>query len=322
MKKGFLISCLFACTVAMAQEGRKYGEAEQYRRSSLSLILISHGGKKYAQQIEQQFYQIVPPERYNEHRISVRVIPASGKMSSKKIDALLRKKGVAKELVNTWFNRSYSTGVCNMNLIQERGLYNASKEDNDIAQMTQRKDAMLKDAGEELIQNTFVLVCDLTYHDKQKRNRVFSYMAQFGMYAMGAVADTYAQKQGNSSWSDIGQNARDIGDLSQTAIEDIAGFEVDVHSYLYRLDWDKDLSEKMYSSYWVDSSTPSTEAEQHRQAFDNDQKSFTLSYIGDYRSRAGRRASASTTKKSSMSFTSIVPRAQRRNVFVVLILPG
>ena len=138
---------MLVAMTAMAQEGRKYGEAEQYRRSSLSLILISHGGKKYAQQIEQQFYQIVPPERYNEHRISVRVIPASGKMSSKKIDALLRKKGVAKELVNTWFNRSYSTGVCNMNLIQERGLYNASKEDNDIAQMTQRKDAMLKDAG-------------------------------------------------------------------------------------------------------------------------------------------------------------------------------
>ena len=115
-------------------ENTNYGETEKYRRSSLALILITHKNEQYAREIESQFYQIVPPERYNSHNISVRALSATSKnMSAKKIVKALEQQQVAKQLVSRWFNRDPNTGACNMDLIQERGLYNASKEDNDLA---------------------------------------------------------------------------------------------------------------------------------------------------------------------------------------------
>ena len=273
-------------------ENTNYSEAEKYRRSSLALILITHKNEQYAREIESQFYQIVPPERYNSHNISVRALSATSKnMSAKKIVKALEQQQVAKQLVSRWFNRDPNTGACNMDLIQERGLYNASKEDNDLAQMTMRKDAMLKDAGEELIQNTFVLVCDLKYHDKQKTSQVFSGLMQVG----AAVLGSYAQNTNNAAKAQAFQNFSDLANVSSQAVADIAGFTVNVEAHLLRLEWNKDLSDLMYSSYWVDENTSPDEAIKHKQAYDNDRKSFKLSYIGEYRSQAGRTVSASNS---------------------------
>lgn len=295
--KNLLLVILFlmSATLAFAQEqgmgNENYGLGEKYRRSSLSLILITHKNEQYAREIESQFMQIIPPERYNSHDISVKVISASSKnMSASKIAKTLEQQQVAKQLVSKWFNRDPNTGFCNMDLIQERGLYNATKEDNDIAQMSMRKEAMLKDAGEELIQNTFVLVCDLKYRDKQKTSKVFSGMLQVGAAMLGS----YAQNTTNAAKAQMFQNFGDLANVSSQAVADIAGFNVNVEAYLFRLDWDKDLSGLMYNNYWVDESTPSSEALAHKQAFDNDRKSFKLSYIGEHRSQAGRTVSAST----------------------------
>lgn len=290
----FTFFCAIVTTLAIAQdkEINHYGDAEQYRRSSLALILITHKSERYAREIEAQFQQITPPERYNSHDVSVKVISATSKnMSAKKIAKELEKREVAKQLVSRWFNRDSYTGRCNMNLIQERGLYNASKEDNDVAQMTQRKDAMLKDAGEELIQNTFVLVCDLKYHDKQKSSRVGAAFLQVGAAMLGA----YAQQTNDAQKAQMFQDFSELGNLTSQAVADIAGFTINIEAHLFRLDWNRDLSDKMYSSYWVDANTPTSEAAQHREAFDSDRKSFTLSYIGNYRSSAGRTVSASTS---------------------------
>lgn len=303
MKKFLLTTLLcFTASLLMAQnteednDGEKvenqYEEAEKYRRSSLALILITHKSERYAKEIEAQFQQIVPPERYNSHDISVKVISTKSKnLSAKKIAKELERQEVAKKLVSRWFNRDPYSGVCNMSLIQERGLYNASKEDNDLAQMSQRKDALLKDAGEELIQNTFVLVCDLKYRDKQKASRVGAGFLQFGALMLSA----YAQNTNNASNAQMFQSLSDIANVSSQAVADIAGFSMNVQAHLFRLDWNRKISETMYSKYWVDENTPDATASLNRQAFDNDSKSFTLSYIGEYKSHAGRTVSASTS---------------------------
>ncbi len=78
-------------------ENTNYGEAEKYRRSSLALILITHKSERYAREIESQFHQIVPPERYNSHDIGVKVISATSKnMSAKKIIKTLGEMGKVK----------------------------------------------------------------------------------------------------------------------------------------------------------------------------------------------------------------------------------
>ncbi len=55
-------------------------DKDQYRRSSLCLILLTHRDKKYAAAMERVFRSFPLPARYNEHNISdLRVISVSGK---------------------------------------------------------------------------------------------------------------------------------------------------------------------------------------------------------------------------------------------------
>ena len=44
-------------------------------------------------------------------------------------DSFLQKQFVASRLIAKWFNRKKNGGTCDMNLVQERGYYNASEVD-------------------------------------------------------------------------------------------------------------------------------------------------------------------------------------------------
>ena len=58
-----LLCVLTAGTSCMAQSADK----ESYRRSSLCLIMLTHRGKKYAEDMERVFKSFPLPARYNEH---------------------------------------------------------------------------------------------------------------------------------------------------------------------------------------------------------------------------------------------------------------
>lgn len=80
-------------------------DKEQYRRSSLCLILLTHSDKKYADEMERIFKSFPLPARYNEHNISdLRVISVKGKQSKSDIDRLVRSNFVAQKIVGRWFN--------------------------------------------------------------------------------------------------------------------------------------------------------------------------------------------------------------------------
>src|SRR5690606_38831961 len=75
------------------------------------------------------------------------------------IENYLNKNNVAKHLVARWFNRNQH-GAFNMDLVAKRGEYNASELDIKVALHNVRGKALLKDAGEELIENTFLVIYD------------------------------------------------------------------------------------------------------------------------------------------------------------------
>lgn len=74
---------------------------------------------------------------------------------------------IARELVAKWFNRSEKGGF-SMNLIRARGNYDASVLDIAKARASKRGLSMLGDAGEELIKNTFVLINEFKYTNKEE----------------------------------------------------------------------------------------------------------------------------------------------------------
>ncbi len=272
---------------------KHYGESEDYRRSSLCLLLITNKGDKYAQAIEDQFKAMPLPARYNDLNVNVRVLNVNKKSTEKRVTKALKERGLAKELVGTWFNRDNS-GRMNMERIHDWGGYNANYSDLKRAQSTERGLALLSDEGAELIKNTFVLVCDISYYDKSNTGKVLAGLFSAAAATMDVMAQQQANK-GNTANAQMYSSMSTLGVAGSALSQEIAGFSVNIMAYLYRLKWTDKLRDKMYSQYWVDEELSPAEAQSRRRAFDNDNTSFQLEYLGKYRTRSGKTVSKSTS---------------------------
>jgi len=149
-----------------------------YRRSSLYSLIVNHTDQRFGEEIKNAFLDIEIPDKYNDHDLSVKILDMKeelkGTLSDKENETITRfltDNQVASRLVGKWFNRDAFTGRCDVELVKARGLYNATEFDREMAAKSQRSRALLEDAGEELIGNTFVLVNDIYYVDKKDRGR-------------------------------------------------------------------------------------------------------------------------------------------------------
>lgn len=265
---------------------------DHYRRSSICMILLVHSDKPYADAMVRVFNDFPKPLRYNEHNLDIRVVEVTGKQKKGDIERILQKYSVGRGVVSRWFNRN-SLGHMNMDLIHERGGYGAFHHDYQRAMNTVRGTATLRDEGVELLESTFVLVCDMEYAEQNKGFKVGSVLASIGSVAMMAAAaymeyDSYkeeskgnyekaASKQGASQLLQAGSQLTSAG---AEALADLSKFRVNIHSYLYKLNWDQNRTASMFNTYWVDESTPHSEAERRKKTFDS--ANFGLEYIGNY----------------------------------------
>ena len=276
-------------------------DKEQYRRSSLCLILLTHRDKKYAAEMERVFKDFPLPARYNEHNInSLRVISVSGKQSKRDIDRLVKNNYIAQKVVGRWFNRSYS-GRMDMDLIHERGGYGASYADYQRSKSNLRGASMLRDEGIELLQSTFVLVCDMDYIDKKKGagwaafglalasvgSAMMAGVNQQQAYSAAARGD-YSEARRKQSAANAWQAGSTLGAVGSTIVADIGGFRVKMNAYLYKLRWDDSMTQTMYRDYWCDLSTSYSELQSRKAKFDDASYAFTLDYIGKYKATSSK----------------------------------
>ncbi len=211
----------------------------KYRRSSIYSIMLKHENQKFADTIANVFQLMPVPDKYNDHDLSVKVVSVTTKeVASSEVESFLNKNGIASRLVSKWFNRDFTNGACDVELIKERGLYNASEMDKSVALQTQRGRAMLEDAGEELIGNTFVLVNDISYIDKSKGSATAGTVIK----ALGWATSLLT---GNDSYGDLGES---VGDITET----YKGFKVKIYTHLYQLVWDEESSTTFYERMYTD----------------------------------------------------------------------
>lgn len=277
-------------------------EKDQYRRSSLCLILLTHRDKKYAAAMERVFRNFPLPARYNEHNISdLRVISVSGKQSKSDIDRLVRSNYVAQKVVGRWFNRSSYTGRMNMDLIHERGGYGAFYADYQRSKGNVRGTDMLRDEGIELLQSTFVLVCDMDYIDKKKGAfwaALGAGLVTLGAATMGAINQQqaydaynrgdYYEAQRKQNAANTWNTGATVGLATTAVVADIGGFRVKMNAYLYKLRWDDSMTQKMYRDYWCDYQSTYSEAQERKKKFDDASYAFTLEYIGKYKTTSSK----------------------------------
>lgn len=259
---------LFAVLVSwfIASYAQKDSLAMDYRRSSLYSLLINHDDQKFAEEISSVFLQIPTPDKYNNHNLSVRVVSMDTKLKDTEVvNQFIENNHIASRLVSRWFNRDPFTGVCNVDLVKERGLYDANVFDKELAARSKRGIAMLEDAGEELIGNTFLVVNDIRYIDREKTGKAIS----MGFRALGMLADAY---MGTNNFTDLGNS---MGDMMET----LKGFKVNVNTHLFQLVWDEETAMDFYRQYYTD-----VPDQAKKTAFDNSRGKFQLKYIGSQKS--------------------------------------
>lgn len=264
MKYFLTAICLITSTVAFAQNTEN---EPKYRRSSLYSLMINHTDQKFASEIRNSFLNIPIPDKYNDHDLSVKVVDintklknASSNKENEAITTFLNDNQIAGRMVAKWFNRDKYTGACDMELVKERGLYNANEFDKQIAARSARGISMLQDAGEDLIGNTFVLVNDISYVDKAKKGMIFGGIIK----AIGTVAQAYTGVNVSSATNLIGDIA-----------ESIRGFSVKINTFLYKLSWNDEIANNFYETQYTDSADTGK-----AQNFESNRGNYQLIYVG------------------------------------------
>lgn len=304
-----LLFVLFSALPVQAQHRLADGAETQYRRSSLYSFLIAHPQAKYASQIDYVYLGLPTPDKYEDHNLNVRRVEALSARAVQpyEITAFLQGNQVARRLVAKWFNRD-ADGVFNVDLVADRGNYNASEMDVVEARMTKRGLAMLSDAGEELIGNTFVTVNDIVYIDKEQRAQLASAILQ--IVAQAALVATAAADDDDTEA--IAGAIAGSAALGSIIADNLAGFKVKVTTHLYQLVWNDSIANLFYSDYWVDENTPEAERLRRKALFEQSDL-FTLKYLGKYKVKSEKTVMKGVHSNEDI-IRKVCARAMDRNI--------
>jgi hypothetical protein len=269
--KTFTIALIALLSLPLFVSGQKKIENETvYRRSSLYPLMIVEPNRKYADIIQKTFFESPIPDKFNNHMLQSRSIdngiPPELKKREEKVKAqqvhitnYLNTNDIAKKMVAKWFNRK-ANGCFDMNLIAERGSYNATEMDVELAKSTKRGMALLGDAGEELIKNTFVVVNDFDYVSKEE----VADKVKAGLGLLKEVAELVADEE------------IDIELTEETVTTFGKGYVVRTTSYLYQLVWNDSVAAVFYNDYWI---SDGSQDEARKKAFENSDI-FKLKLVG------------------------------------------
>ena len=204
-----LAYCVLVHAPIMGQEADM-----QYERSSLHVMLLSHHNQAYEENIKEVFDAVPFPERFDNHDLGAKsvALAKSEEDQSRNLLDFCRQVNLGQKMLAKWFNRDKTTGCMNMDLIKTRGLYNATQTQANIARSSMRGLALLQDAGENLMKQSYLVVNDIQYREITR-----------------------------------GMNV-----LKVSSYGELKGFKVEVTSYLFRLKWDDDLASEFYAQYYTE----------------------------------------------------------------------
>jgi hypothetical protein len=196
-----------------------------YSRSALSLVALNFN-EKHNEEVLTRFSHIQIPEKFYSNTIERPVVKMHGinrpvrselpvflqYMSDDFIMRILNENKVAQQILAQWFNRQ-TDGTFNVDVLKQRGLYNASDNDFMTASASKRGSSTLMDMGLKLVNQSYVLVFD--YYDMMTMDEYY----------------TQTEKEPKDRTSN--------------------GFKVKVKSYLFRLDFSEEVAADFFKSYWI-----------------------------------------------------------------------
>ena len=222
--------------------------AIKYRRSSLHTMIIEDDKLPKKELILSTFLGAEFPDKYNDHttgdksfniakyqiQTDTATTKADEKDHSPEIIKYFEESKLANKMVAKWFNRK-ENGAFDMTLIQERGMYDASAQDVQLAASSSRGDAALADAGEELLRSTFVVVSYSKFVSNEAAALAIKETAILAASKLGAMLQEVAIKAAEKAYEKARQ-----------------GYSVWTTAYLFQLNWNDSTSAVFYQNYWMD----------------------------------------------------------------------
>jgi hypothetical protein len=263
----------------------------KYRRSSLHTMVVE--SEKFPQKdvVIKAFNNAPFPDKYNDHQIAQKSfnpvnytltseekakIYTSSKMGKfvsgaadiktdsvnkelpVRIQKYLEKEKIANKLVAKWFDRQ-ADGSFDCNLVADRGVFNASFLETKTAQASSEGQALLKTAGFELIDNTFVVINKFNFIENEPVARVLRDAAKVAASKLPMGQDL-AMKAADKAYDKAKE-----------------GYSIWATSYLYKLVWNEIVSNTFYNDFYMEKG--SVDAKK-KEAFDKSEL-FKLEFVGD-----------------------------------------
>lgn len=226
----------------------------KYRRSSLHTMIIEDAKLPKIDIILNTFKNAEFPDKYNDHTVGDKsfnladyyVGPPEAQEGEKKdrkaekdlspsISKYIADNKLANKMMAKWFSRT-EDGAFSIDLIAERGSYDASAQAVAVASTTERGNAMLADAGEELIPNTFLVV-------------------NYSKFISNEVAAKIAYEIAVANFEKMGKMGEPLIEGAKSVYEKARqGYSVWTTAYLYQLQWTDSIQAVFYQDMWMDTS--------------------------------------------------------------------
>ncbi|PJF33450.1 MAG: hypothetical protein CUN57_02140, partial [Phototrophicales bacterium] len=128
-------------------------------------------GESLSGDVFSQFTGLKVPDKFNDNSVSTKIIrpgvsresvtiPFMG-LNEKEIAKWLNQNKIGQQILSVWFNRQ-SDGSFNVDVLKERGLFNANDNDYIVASASKRGEASLMDMGLQLVNQSYVVVFDFS----------------------------------------------------------------------------------------------------------------------------------------------------------------
>jgi len=192
----------------------------EYNRNALT-VLILNNHNRYMNDLEQASSGILIPDKFDNNLLSKRTI-TSRQSNEEAIQLALINEKIPNDILARWFARDDS-GRFSMEVIHKRGLYNATDDEVRKASGSKLGMAKLKDAGEILIDHSYIMVLEFS-----------------NIKTMDQIYDA----------QDAAKRAI-MGDKYEPVKRRKNGWKGNVKAYIYRLNFNDSIVDIFYNDLWI-----------------------------------------------------------------------
>lgn len=136
-----------------------------YDRSSVTILLLDFSQGSHYTEVKEKMDKIVFADKYYNNNVNYLFLPApfdrgvEGVNEEELIKQSLESKKIATDIISKWYSRK-DDGSMSLELVHERGMFNATDAAAIQAKSTKRGNAQLEDYGNRLINLSYILVLD------------------------------------------------------------------------------------------------------------------------------------------------------------------